>query len=188
MRIIHFTYFLIACLLIFLSVKVYAVELNSASLTQLMSLKGIGEKTAQRILQERQRAGPYISLEDFSIRVKGIGKKRIESLVNQGLHISPSTVPHALGNSVASESTIRASATDGVSISTSENGLHYIQSNNRQESSRRQDLAPAQASGRGTYSRKKAGSGTSEIAEPKLIKPPNAPKIPHVHKVSKPLN
>lgn len=78
----------------------YAVELNSASAQQLMALKGIGEKSAQAILQERQRAGPFVSLEDFSIRVKGIGKKRLENLVNQGLHIQSANLPNFTMNKV----------------------------------------------------------------------------------------
>lgn len=73
-----------------LSATVYALDLNAASVSQLKELKGIGEKIANLIIQERQRAGPFVSLEDFSIRVKGIGKKRLQNLVGQGLRVDSS--------------------------------------------------------------------------------------------------
>lgn len=165
---------MLSCLLLLISTVVNAVELNSASAHQLMSLKGIGEKTAQAILQERQRAGPFISLEDFSIRVKGIGKKRLDNLVKQGLHISPTSVPHEhLISTVtqSKDSRTHANATDGVSHRITEHAVHFIQSTNNQATIN-QAITQRSGSGRIKTQRQKAGSAQTDLAEPKLIKPP----------------
>ena len=65
-----------------------ALELNAASLEQLKDLRGVGPRTAQMIVQERNRAGRFESLEDLSDRVRGIGPKRLLSLQAAGLHVS----------------------------------------------------------------------------------------------------
>jgi competence protein ComEA len=51
-----------------------AVNLNTASATDLESLPGIGAKTAERILEYRQKNGPFKKIEDL-MNVKGIGEK-----------------------------------------------------------------------------------------------------------------
>jgi len=48
-------------------------ELNSASKTELMEIKGIGEAKATAIIKERKK-GEFKSFEDFQ-RVKGVGEK-----------------------------------------------------------------------------------------------------------------
>lgn len=68
-----------------------ALEVNSATAQQLTQLKGIGTKTAESILRERQRAGPFTSVEDFSIRIKGMGKKKVEKLLQQGMVVNGQT-------------------------------------------------------------------------------------------------
>jgi competence protein ComEA len=50
------------------------VNLNSATLEQLTSLPGIGPSAAQRILEYRQKNGPFKKIEDL-MSVKGIGEK-----------------------------------------------------------------------------------------------------------------
>ncbi|MEQ8821852.1 MAG: ComEA family DNA-binding protein [Sumerlaeia bacterium] len=52
------------------------VRLNTASQEELMSLDGIGEKIATRILLDRAANGPYRSIDDLE-RVRGIGPKTI---------------------------------------------------------------------------------------------------------------
>src|SRR5690606_31153307 len=45
---------------------VQAVDVNVATLDQLRSIKGIGPKTAELIIEERTRAGRYESIDDLS--------------------------------------------------------------------------------------------------------------------------
>lgn len=66
-----------------------AVDLNSASLNQLLEVKGIGPKTAQIIIEERNRAGSFKSFTDLSDRVRGIGPKKAQTLQGSGLTIKP---------------------------------------------------------------------------------------------------
>ena len=52
-----------------------AVDVNSATAQQLESVSGIGPSTARTIVQERERAGAFESLDDLAERVRGIGPK-----------------------------------------------------------------------------------------------------------------
>jgi competence protein ComEA len=65
-----------------------ALDLNTATAEQLTDLRGVGPRTAQIIVQERNRAGPFESLEDLSDRVRGIGLKRLQTLQAAGLRVS----------------------------------------------------------------------------------------------------
>ena len=65
-----------------------ALDLNAATAEQLQDLRGVGPRTAQIIVQERNRAGRFESLEDLSDRVRGIGPKRIQALQAAGLRVS----------------------------------------------------------------------------------------------------
>jgi len=53
------------------------VNINSASAKELMTLSGIGEKVAQRIVQFREANGPFKSVEDLK-RVAGVGGALLE--------------------------------------------------------------------------------------------------------------
>ena len=64
-----------------------AVDLNHATADELRQIKGIGPKTAESIIAERARGGPFDSLQDLSDRVKGIGPKRVDSLEASGLKV-----------------------------------------------------------------------------------------------------
>ena len=54
------------------------ININTASKVQLMKLKGIGEKTAQKIINYRTKT-PFGTIEDIQ-KVKGIGPKKFESM------------------------------------------------------------------------------------------------------------
>lgn len=55
------------------------VNINTADVTQLDSLPGIGESTAQKIIADREANGPFEKVEDIQ-RVSGIGEKKYEQL------------------------------------------------------------------------------------------------------------
>ena len=55
------------------------VDLNQASANSLATVPGIGQVTAQRIVEWREAHGPFRRIEDL-LKVKGIGDKRLEKL------------------------------------------------------------------------------------------------------------
>ncbi len=60
------------------------VNLNTATVDQLMTLPGIGQKTAERILEYRTKSGGFKKIEEL-MNVKGIGEKsflKIKPLVS----------------------------------------------------------------------------------------------------------
>jgi len=86
------------------SLAAHAVDVNTASLAELEGLRGVGPKTARIILEERQRAGRFESLEDLSDRVRGIGPKRVQALQAAGLTVEaakPSAAAAAAKSSAA---------------------------------------------------------------------------------------
>jgi competence protein ComEA len=50
------------------------VNLNTATLSQLTALPGVGERTAQLIIEYRDANGPFKRIEDL-MNVRGIGEK-----------------------------------------------------------------------------------------------------------------
>jgi competence protein ComEA len=57
----------------------YRIELNSASWIEWSQLPGIGPVLGQRIVEERERNGPFRDASDLK-RVKGIGDKRLREM------------------------------------------------------------------------------------------------------------
>ncbi|MCS7052898.1 MAG: helix-hairpin-helix domain-containing protein [Ignavibacterium sp.] len=60
--------------------KEKSINLNTATKEQLMSLPGIGEKTAEAIINMREKIGKFRKLEELK-RVKGIGDKKFETII-----------------------------------------------------------------------------------------------------------
>lgn len=58
------------------------VNLNTASATELAELPGVGAKTAARIIDYRQKKGPFKKPEEL-MNVQGIGEKSFLKLKSQ---------------------------------------------------------------------------------------------------------
>lgn len=58
------------------------VNINTATVEQLMALPGIGKVVAQRIIEYRTKNGPFKRIEDL-MGVKGIGEKKFQRLKDQ---------------------------------------------------------------------------------------------------------
>ena len=58
------------------------VNINTASAAELDSLPGIGAKTAARIIEYRQKNGPFKKIEEL-MNVRGVGEKNFLKLKDQ---------------------------------------------------------------------------------------------------------
>lgn len=56
------------------------VNINTASLEELCLIPGIGEATAQKILDWRGEHGNFTSIEEFVDEIDGIGENNIENM------------------------------------------------------------------------------------------------------------
>jgi competence protein ComEA len=59
------------------------LNLNTATAAELATLPGIGAKTAERILEYRQKTGPFKKVEEL-MNVRGVGEKsflKLKSLI-----------------------------------------------------------------------------------------------------------
>lgn len=58
------------------------ININTASATELTTIKGIGPAKAQAIVEHREKNGQFKSVDDLKL-VRGIGDKMIEQLRTQ---------------------------------------------------------------------------------------------------------
>ncbi|WP_337866357.1 helix-hairpin-helix domain-containing protein [Ignavibacterium sp.] len=56
-----------------------SINLNKATKEELMNLPGIGEKTAESIIEHRNKLSEFRKLEDL-LNVKGIGSKKLDTI------------------------------------------------------------------------------------------------------------
>src|SRR5947199_7394856 len=63
----------------------FTVE-NGAVRYALGALKGVGEKAMEALVEERERGGPFISIEDFAARIdpRLLNRRQLESLAGAG--------------------------------------------------------------------------------------------------------
>lgn len=102
------------------------INVNSASQSELESIKGLGPSKARAIISEREDGGFYHDANDLQKRVRGIGMKSVEKMVDNGLTIeSPSAYRETRSGSRASTRTqgdpkTRSSQSQGRSRETQE--------------------------------------------------------------------
>lgn len=58
----------------------HIVDINHASVEELTTLPGIGKVTARRIVEFREKNGPFRRLEDLLI-IRGISEKRLQQIL-----------------------------------------------------------------------------------------------------------
>jgi competence protein ComEA len=88
------------------------INVNTATQSELESIKGIGPSKAKTIIAERLDGGHFQDANDLQKRVRGIGMKSVEKMVDNGLTIeAPSSFrePHGRTNKEASSASRRGS-------------------------------------------------------------------------------
>ncbi|MFO0874781.1 MAG: ComEA family DNA-binding protein [Phycisphaerales bacterium] len=68
----------------FASIVDARVDINGADAMELASLPGIGPTLAERIVRDRERHGPFATLDDLD-RVRGVGPALIERLAGRAV-------------------------------------------------------------------------------------------------------
>ncbi|WP_238944515.1 ComEA family DNA-binding protein [Allofranklinella schreckenbergeri] len=68
------------------ALSAWAVDVNKATAQELVEIKGIGQATAQRIVEERAKE-PFKDWGDFIHRVKGVGQAKAQQLSEAGLTV-----------------------------------------------------------------------------------------------------
>jgi len=74
------------------------INVNTATQSELESIKGIGPSKAKTIIAERLDGGHFQDANDLQKRVRGIGMKSVEKMVDNGLTIeAPSSFREPYG-------------------------------------------------------------------------------------------
>lgn len=58
------------------------IDINKATAQELTQLKGIGDKTAEQIIEYRTNTAKFTKIEDI-MNIKGIGEKKFEAIKDQ---------------------------------------------------------------------------------------------------------
>jgi competence protein ComEA len=69
------------------------ININTASATELQRLPGIGAKTAGRVIEYRQKNGPFKKVEEL-MNVRGVGEKNFLKLKTQ-ISVGAAKAEHA---------------------------------------------------------------------------------------------
>ncbi len=62
-----------------LKLREKSINLNTAGIDELVSLPGIGQSTAEKIIEYRNKRGKFKKIQDI-MNVKGIGEKKFEKI------------------------------------------------------------------------------------------------------------
>ena len=92
------------------------INVNTATQSELESIKGIGPAKARTIIAERSDGGHFQDANDLQKRVRGIGMKSVEKMVDNGLTIeAPSSFrePHGRTKKEGGASSRRHSRNQG---------------------------------------------------------------------------
>ncbi len=76
-----FAVFLISMVPMVMAADGEKININTATAEQLIKLKRIGPKYAEKIIQYRETNGPFKAVEDIT-NVKGIGPKTVEANID----------------------------------------------------------------------------------------------------------
>jgi competence ComEA-like helix-hairpin-helix protein len=68
------------------------IDVNAATIKELVELPGVGQVTAQRIIDMRQKSGRFRRVEDL-LAVRGISQKKLDALRPYITVSSPAAVP-----------------------------------------------------------------------------------------------
>ena len=93
------------------------INVNTATQSELESIKGIGPSKAKTIITERTDGGHFQDANDLQKRVRGIGMRSVEKIVDNGLTIeAPSSFrePNGRTKKEGSASSRRNSRNQGV--------------------------------------------------------------------------
>ncbi len=68
--------------LLIAAASLFAIDINTASAEEFTSIKGIGDKKAERIIAYRDEHGKFGSVDELK-NVKGIGDKIVEVIKSE---------------------------------------------------------------------------------------------------------
>ena len=112
------------------------IDLNAATAAQLMQIEGIGDKTAQNIIEYREKIGKYTFLEQL-LDVDGVGEKKLNTW-KEFLTIEESVTTSAATSTVTTTTTTVMTTTTtstrpSVTSTTAFNGMLNLNTATKEE-------------------------------------------------------